>query len=352
MWREDEAGNQQEANASQPVLLRFDPEPPQLGFETTNAEDPTRVSVLVTDRISGLGSGEIEISRAGSGTWQSLPASDEGDRLLARIDDSSLPPGDYELRASARDQAGNLAETDRRLDGQPMRLKLPLRIATSMEAGVIEKRTVIRKGKKDKVRRVLKPRAKIAFGDRVPLAGRLANGAGHALADAKLIVYSRPREGSEQVEGTVTTDARGRFVYPVEARSSQRIRFVYPGTATILPVEDTATLLVKGYSTATVEPNRILNGDSVVFSGRVKGRPLPEEGKLLEVQYRDQGDWQTFKTLRTKPNGNWSFEYPFTRTCGVQHYPFRVHLPPEASYPLEAGNSRVLTVRVRGRPCL
>jgi hypothetical protein len=351
LWREDAAGNQQMANASQPVRLRFDPEPPQLGFETPNAEDPTRVSVLVTDRISGLGDGEIEISRAGSGTWQVLPATKEGDRLVARIDDSSLPPGDYELRASARDQAGNLAGTDRRLDGQPMRLRLPLRIATSMKAGVVEKRTVIRKGKRRTIT-VLKPRVKVAFGDRVRLAGRLVNRAGHPLADAKLTVYSRRSGGSEEVDGTVTTNARGRFVYPVEARSSRRFRFVYPGTATILPVENTTILLVKGYSTATVEPNRILNGDSVVFSGRVKGRPLPEKGKLLEIQYRNPDEWQTFKTLRTRPDGSWSFEYPFTRTCGVQHYPFRVHLPPEAGYPLEAGNSRVLTVRVRGRPCL
>jgi hypothetical protein len=351
LWREDSAGNQEAANASQPVRLRFDPEPPQLGFETPNAEDPTRVSVQVTDRISGLGAGEIEISRAGSGTWQVVPVSKEGDRLVARIDDSSLPPGDYELRASARDQAGNLAETDRRLDGQPMRLRLPLRIATSMKSGVVEKRTVSRKGKRRTVT-VLEPRVKVAFGARVRLAGRLVNEGGHPLADAKLTVYSRLSEDSEQVDGTVTTDARGRFVYPVEARASRGFRFAYPGTATILPVEGTATLLVKGYSTATVEPSRILNGDSVVFSGRVKGRPLPEDGKLLEIQYRNTGEWQTFKTLRTRSDGRWSFEYPFNRTCGVENYPFRVHLPPEAGYPLEAGNSRVLSVRVRGRPCL
>ena len=64
------------------------------------------------------------------------------------------------------------------------------------------------------------------------------------------------------------------FTYAVEARASQSFRFVYTGTATILPVEDTATLLVKGTSTFTVKPKRVQNGDSVTFSGRVKGRPL------------------------------------------------------------------------------
>jgi hypothetical protein len=64
----------------------------------------------------------------GSGTWQALPTSQEGDHLVTRIDDAALPAGDYELRASAHDLATNLAGTDRRLDGQPMRLQLPLRL--------------------------------------------------------------------------------------------------------------------------------------------------------------------------------------------------------------------------------
>jgi hypothetical protein len=352
LWREDAAGNQQSANASEPVRLRFDPEPPQLGFEAPSVEDPTRISVLVTDRISGLGGGGIEISRAGSGTWQVLPTTQEGDRLSTRIDDAALPPGDYELRASAHDQANNLASTDRRLDGQPMRLRLPLRVATSMKAGVLGKRILTGGGKKGKVRRtVLEPRAKVAFGRRVRLGGRLVNRGGHALEGAKVLVYSQPKEGTEQLEDTVRTNARGRFAYEVEARSSRRFRFVYTGTTTILPVEDTATLLVKATSTISVKPKHVLNGDPVTFTGRVKGRPLPEEGKLIEVQVELTGEWQTFRTIRSDSEGMWRLVYRFRRTCGVQHFRFRAHLAGEAGYPLETGDSRALRVRVRGRPC-
>jgi 5-hydroxyisourate hydrolase-like protein (transthyretin family) len=352
LWREDSAGNQQADNASQPVRLRFDPEPPQLGFENPTAEDPTRVSVLVTDRISGLAGGGIEISRAGSGSWQVLPTTQDGDHLVTQIDDASLPPGDYELRATAHDQANNLAGTDRRLDGQPMRLKLPLRIATAMKAGVVEKRSVTRKGKKGKVRRtVLEPRTTVSFGSKVHLGGRLVNGAGHPLADAKVLVYSRLKEGTEQLAGSVTTDANGRFSYAVEARASHSFRFAYPGTATILPIEDTATLLVKGTSTFTVKPKRVQNGGSVTFTGRVKGRPLPEAGKLLELQVRFTSGWQTFRTINTEADGTWRIPYLFDRTCGEQAFDFRAHLAGEAGWPLEAGNSRTLTVRVKGQPC-
>ena len=39
------------------------PRPPQLGFESPVAADPTLVAVAVTDRVSGLARGSIEISR-------------------------------------------------------------------------------------------------------------------------------------------------------------------------------------------------------------------------------------------------------------------------------------------------
>jgi hypothetical protein len=149
----------------------------------------------------------------------------------------------------------------------------------------------------------------------------------------------------------VTTNPNGRFSYKVEARASQRFRLVYPGTATILPVEDSATLLVKGTSTFAVRPKRVKNGDPVVFSGRVKGRPLPEAGKLLELQVRFTSGWQTFRTIHAEADGTWRIPYLFDRTCGEAEFDFRAHLAGEAGWPLETGNSRTLTVWVKGRPC-
>ena len=288
LWREDEAGNQQAANASEPVRLRFDPEPPQLGFEAPSVEDPTRVAVLVTDRISGLAGGGIEISRAGSGTWQVLPTTQEGDRLVTRIDDASLPAGRLRTaRHGARpgEQPGGHRPASRRS-------------ADAAEAAAADRdrdesrrcREAHRRPQGQEEARCAGPSSSRAprspSGAMFVSAVGLVNRAGHPLADAKVLVYSRPKEGTEQLVGAVTTDASGRFSYPVEARASQTFRFVYPGTATILPIEDTATLLVKATSTFTVKPKRVQNGDSVTFSGRVKGRPLPEAGKLLELQVR------------------------------------------------------------------
>ncbi|HEX3609954.1 MAG TPA: hypothetical protein VHU14_09865 [Solirubrobacterales bacterium] len=358
LWREDAAGNQQPENASVPVKLRFDPEPPKLGFEAPSAADPTRVSVQVTDPISGLGGGEIEISRVGSGVWEALPTSQENSHLVTRIDDATLSPGEYEMRASAHDQADNLASTTQRLDGQPMRLKLPLRIASSLRAGVVRKkhvrRTVHHGGKPHKVTRtitVLKQRARVGFDHQVRFAGVLLDRAGTPLAGAAVQVYSRPHEGEEALMKTLTTGTHGHFAYAVDARASQALRFAYPGAATRLPAEAKVVLLVSGRSTFAVNRTEILNGQSVVFSGRVLGRPLPATGKLVEMQVRLPGEWETFRTVRSAPDGRWRIHYQFRRTCGAQSFHLRLRLPAEAGYGLSSGTSRILMIRVRGRPC-
>jgi hypothetical protein len=129
--REDAAGNRNDSYASQPVRLRHDPEPPTLGFEFAPADDPTRVSVAVTDKTSGVAGGQIELSPEGSNTWQTLPTRLDGDRLLARIDDASLPPGRYLLRAQASDLAGNVG-----VAAAALPVTLPLRIHSAMQAGV------------------------------------------------------------------------------------------------------------------------------------------------------------------------------------------------------------------------
>src|SRR5260221_211241 len=358
LWREDAAGNQQPENASLPVRLRFDPEPPKLGFEVPSAADPTRVSVQVTDPISGLGGGEIEISRVGSGVWQALPTSQENSHLVSRVDDAALPAGEYELRATAQDQAGNLASTSRRLDGQPMKVKLPLRVASSLRAGAIGKKrvrsTVHHGGKSHKVTRtitVLKPREKVGFDRHVRFAGVLVDRAGSPVTAAPVQVYSTPPEGEEALVGTLTTGAHGHFAYAIDARASQTLRFAYPATSTRLPAEDKVALLVSARSTFSVNRSRILNGQSVVFSGRVQGRPLPAAGKLIQLQVWLSDEWSTFRTIHSKPDGRWRIPYRFQRTCGLEHFRFRPRLPGEASYPLEAGHGPVLALTVKGQPC-
>lgn len=358
VWHQDAAGNQESANASLPVSLRYDPEPPQLGFEMPTASDPTLISVPVADSVSGLASGQIEVSREGSSTWQVLATQQENSRLVARIDDVSLSPGTYLLRATARDQAGNQNTTDRRLDGQPMVISLPLRIPTGLRAGVLSskivRKAVRRGGKRRKVRRrlqVMKPLARVAFGRQVRTGGVLENADGQPIADAEVQVFSRSATTPEVLVGIVRTDARGHYSYVALASSSRTLRFVYNGTALILPAQREVTVLVRAASTIRAKPRRLLNGQAVSFSGRLRSLPVPPAGKLIELQVVLSGRWQTFRTTLTDQAGRWRVPYRFRRSCGLIRYRFRARLPAEAGYTFESGRTRAVDVRVRGKPC-
>ncbi len=57
VWREDAAGNKEPANASVPVALRYDPDPPQLGFEPSPPADPTVSRCASRTRRPGLPTG-------------------------------------------------------------------------------------------------------------------------------------------------------------------------------------------------------------------------------------------------------------------------------------------------------
>jgi hypothetical protein len=359
MWRQDAAGNTQPQNASVPARLRFDPEPPEVGFEPIATQDPTRIAVQVADRLSGIEGGEMEMSRVGSGVWQPLASTLEGDELVTRIDDASLPAGEYQLRATATDRAGNQTSSESRVDGQPMKITLPLRVPTTVDAGVLAHhlvtKVVHRRGKRHVKKHQVSetgPQATVEFGAKAEFSGQLLDKSGNPMAGASIAVWQAiPEEQGETQVATLTTGSDGGFAYEVTPESSRRLRFVYAGTATSLPAEGSAEVLVHAASTVKVTPTHVLNGGSVTFSGEVEGRPLPQAGKLVELQVRLTHEWSTFRTIRTDPEGRWSIEYPFKRTCGKEEYKFRARLPGEGGYPLEPGQSHVVDVAVRGRPC-
>ena len=356
VWRRDAGGNADQAAASVPVTLRYDPESPQVSFETSPSSDPTLVAAAVTDKVSGLAGGSIEISAEGSGTWQELGTQQDGSRLVARIDDSRFAAGNYVLRATARDKANNQASTSQRADGQAMRVTLPLRIRSVMQAGVFRQRVVRRVerrgGKRRSVRRrvtELRPAGGVRFGKQARIAGSLTNRDGQGIANAEIQVLATSDVHAEQLVGVLHTDANGNYTYTAAGSYSRTLRFVYGGSPMTLPVEREVRLVVPATSTLRVSRRRVLNGGTVTFSGRVLSTPIPATGKLLQLEVLVPSGWHTFRTVRSDAEGRWALPYRFARTRGVERYRFRATLPREAGYPFGAGASKVVRVRVRGR---
>ena len=145
------------------------------------------------------------------------------------------------------------------------------------------------------------------------------------------------------------TDGDGRYSYTATGSTNRTLRFAYAGSPLILPAAERGQAERPGASSLRVSRRRVLNGQAVTLRGRLRTLPCPAGGKLVELQVRLSGRWQTFRTARTDAAGRWAIRYRFKRTRGVQRFRFRVGLPREAGYPFGAGSSRSLTVRVRGR---
>jgi 5-hydroxyisourate hydrolase-like protein (transthyretin family) len=183
----------------------------------------------------------------------------------------------------------------------------------------------------------------------VPIAGRLANRDGQGIAGAEVQVFSRSTNSAEQLVAVLHTNATGRYRYTAAGSASRILRFAYAGSALILPAQSEVKLRVPAMSTLRVSRRSVLNGQTVTFAGHVRSLPVPAGGKLVELQVRLSGRWQTFRTTRTDAAGRWALQYRFERTRGVLRYRFRAALPAEADYPFESGASPPLVVRVRGR---
>src|SRR3954451_5934035 len=108
-------------------------------------------------------------------------------------------------------------------------------------------------------------------------------------------------------------------------------------------------LRVAAAATITANRHAIRNGQRIIFSGKLRGRPYPRKGKVLDLQAYYRHKWRTFGTPRASQAGRWSFKYRFQATRGSVRYSFRIRVRATSDYPYELGYSKATTVRVIGR---
>jgi hypothetical protein len=348
----DAAGNIDEDRAATMEFLRLDTDRPVATFLPFDPADPTRVRLNAGDATSGLDKVEIEARRRGERSWRSLDLAEAESGIAAVLDDEVLPDGTYDLRAHVVDRAGNERTTTALADGTPLTAQLPVRAGSALTAGRLARvRVAGSRGARPRYRRVLLSRPAVRYGQSVALSGRLVDGMNKPRSNAVVEVLERvDLPGSEwRSVITVATNATGAFRFRAPAGPARVLRFRYVGTPTLRPVSDEVELRVRAGVTLVPNHESVRNGEAVVFRGRVLGRPIPVEGKLLALQARTARGWRTFATPRARGgDGRWTYRYHFTDTTATARYAFRVVVPTEASYPFARGSSAVARVLVRG----
>jgi hypothetical protein len=347
-YARDAAGNVDDGGASNglpdeppaTVRVRIDRSAPAVAFAGhQDPADPELIRVRVGDSLSGAdpSRGWIGVRRAGSGErFAALPTEPAQDGLKARWDSAAWPPGDYELRATGYDAAGNAATTSRRAGGAPMVLSNPLKTTTTLFA-------------------------RLAGGGRVPygsgalLRGRLIAGRRTPAARMPVQVAERFGPGSNVRErvSTVWTDGGGRFAARLARGPCREIVASFAGTP-VLTRSAASPLQLRVRSGVRLRVSAHLarvGGRPLVFSGRIgrAGSAIPPGGKAVQLQFRLPGlPWSEFRTVQTDARGRFRYAYRFSDddSRGVR-FRFRAYAPAQGGWPYEPWGSRAVAVRGR-----
>jgi hypothetical protein len=336
---EDFAGNR----TCHTRTVSVDNTPPALAF--TNAQDPNDPELIkapVSDRTSGVDSGQILYRRVGQIPWRPLHTRLKAGVLRARVDSMIDPPGSYELKARASDRAGNTVRTTRRADGRPKVLNFPLKSGVRLSAHLVPGAS---------------PQMTIGYGHRAKVAGRLVDASGEPLTHHEVTVVEQFADGaliSRRVR-RVETDSDGLWGQRLPAGPSRTVTARFDGSPRYLSDREAAgKLMVRTKTTFRLSRTHVPEGRRVVFRGRVANRAarIPAGGKLIELQVRDGSRWETVRqTFYTRANGRFKLRYRFGGfyTSDVS-YRFRIKVLRERGWPYKApvkSRSRKLVVKAR-----
>jgi hypothetical protein len=196
---------------------------------------------------------------------------------------------------------------------------------------------------------IVKPRAR--FGRTIKLHGRLTTPGGNPLVDSEVEVSEQlalPGAVPRRI-ASLRTSRTGRFTFKALRGPSRVLRFRYAGTGTIRARTTTVDLRVQASSTLHPSRRKVRNGEYVTFRGRVRGRPLPSAGKLVELQVFTRGQWRTFAQPRASARTRrWAYAYRFEAVRGHVRFRFRARIRKETGFPYDLGYSRQKSVTVVG----
>ena len=270
-------------------------------FEPLDPERPAaRACVASRTRAPEWWTGRSRSAASATGHGRSLGAHRcEADASRRRVDDLALPDGIYELRAHVRDaRRATSAPTTRRADGAPMRLTLPLRAAS----------------------RIVTP-GSVEVPEERRAAGRSGVHAGPRTACAATVRRSAASCARAVLScGTRPLAVLARPARADRLRARRRCERTSPGASRSAPQSGPSRTLrfaMAGHAPRAARPDRRPRPDCRPLldrrrpalraerrqrspsRARCAAGPVPDGGKLIDLQAYYRGRWRTFATPRT-----------------------------------------------------
>jgi hypothetical protein len=348
----DAAGNVADGSAGAPLpataTVRIDEDPPTVAFAAAqDPAEPERIEAFVDDSLSGPSRerGSIAVRLAGTRSrFEQLPTQVEGNRLVARWDSDSYPPGKYEFLATGFDLAGNAGTGTGRERGGTMVLVSPLKTPAFLEAGFLGKGTSLQGSRRAR------------YGRGVRFGGRLSTAAGAPPAGLEVAVTEIFGPGAKPSRRTTyaRTGADGRFEVRLAPGPSREVVAGFVGNRVLTRASGASARLEVPASVrlrASAATARI-GGAPVVFTGRVAAagtEAAAVKGLPVELQFRFRGGrWSEFRTVETDARGRFRYAYRFSDddSRGVR-FQFRAHVKGREGWPYGPGSSRPVSVTGR-----
>jgi len=323
-----------------------------IGYQAVDrASGIARTEILLDDRVVAVRDFSASASRCPHASWNACQ--EEINEEIA-IDTRTVADGTYTLGARTTDAAGNTAVTRAgpvtvRNQASPAATAPPAPGAVAPPPGTQAPGppTGIHVTHVDSKRTFVTNRL-IRYGSRATLRGVLRDPAGDPIPNAvvDVILQTEHRNSRLRKVASRTTDANGRFEYKTNPGPSRLVRFAYGRNLTDSTYAFAHDVKVKTKAGLTLHTSRsrLRNGQSVRFYGTIRGN---KQRKVLEVQVRKPGGWDTIASVRSDSTGRWSWRYRFRRTYEPTRYKFRARVRTESGFPYATGHSRTRWVLVR-----
>jgi hypothetical protein len=273
-----------------------------------------RILIDVTDNVSGVASGTVEVRGNGRQPYRTISSSLGGGRLRATMDHGRAQRSD--IRVTLRDAAGNARQG---------------------------------RGTKLRILRARRGRVTIRNGHGARLKGRFTLMRGAPIRGALVVATTAiSRRGAPaKALARRTTGRRGGFTLHIPKGPGRVLRLSSPGIGGALGAVGRLSIRVPARSSIRASRRTLSGPGTVRFSGRVRslGAGFPTRGVVLALQGREDGRWRTFEDLRTNRHGRWSRTHRFRGVPGT--YPIRVRIRRQARFPFVLGYSRAVRIRIR-----
>ncbi len=321
-----------------------------LGYSASDSESGVaKTEILLGDRVVAVRDFSADASRCPHANWN---ACQETVSEEVSVDTHKVEDGTYMLGARTTDAAGNTSVT--RAGSVTVRNQVPTsgtEDQTSSSAPLVVQSPGASNGihiTHVNSTRTFATSRLIRYGRRATLRGVLRDPAGNPIPNAVVDVLLQTERMNSKLRKVTsrTTDANGRFEYKTNPGPSRLVRFAYgqnSGDSTYAFTHDVKVKTRAGV-TLHVSRNRLSNGQSLRFYGTIRGNT---QRKVLEVQVRKPGGWDTIASVRSDAKGRWSWRYRFKRTYEPTRYTFRARVRTEPGFPYATGHSRSRSVQVR-----